>query len=77
MSKRASKKGRVRNERSLSRIGARVKIRIGAKDFTATVIEDRGNIGVGGQHLVRVRTSMGLGREVVEIEIPVEELRAA
>ena len=38
----------------LYRVGDRVKLRLGAHDVVATVIEDRGLLGPGGQQLVRV-----------------------
>jgi len=39
------------------RVGDRVKLKLGAHDVVATVIEDRGLLGPGGQQLVRVSVS--------------------
>lgn len=40
----------------LYRVGDRVKFKLGARDVVATVIEDRGLIGHGGEQIVRVAT---------------------
>ena len=42
--------------RNLYRVGDRVKLKLGAHDVVATVIEDRGFIGHGGEQIVRVTT---------------------
>ena len=40
--------------RPVYRVGDRVKFKLGAHDVVATVIEDRGFIGHGGEQIVRV-----------------------
>ena len=42
--------------RHLYRVGDRVQFKLGARDVVATVIEDRGFIGHGGEQIVRVAT---------------------
>ena len=36
-------------------VGALVRLRFGGRDLGATVVEDRGPLGVGGRHLLRVK----------------------
>jgi len=55
-------------------VGSLVKMRFGADNVVATVIEDRGPLGVGGRHLVRVRFHLEAVEEPVETEVPAEEL---
>lgn len=40
--------------RQLYHVGDRVKFKLGARDVVATVIENRGFIGHGGEQIVRV-----------------------
>jgi hypothetical protein len=41
----------------------------------AEIVEDRGHIGAGGRHLVRVRLEMeGLVEEPLEFELPLEHV---
>ncbi|MEK6607160.1 MAG: hypothetical protein AABZ30_05800 [Myxococcota bacterium] len=47
---------------------------MGTGDVKATVVEDRGAIGVGGRHLVRVRVE--IGEEQQEFELPADEVTA-
>jgi hypothetical protein len=42
------------------RVGNRVKVPYGTEELEAVVVEDRGNLGVGGRQIVRVRL---LGRD--------------
>lgn len=55
------------------KIGDRVRINWGGKKRRATVIEDRGDIGVGGRQLVTVR----VGKDGEPFTMPAEELRRA
>lgn len=57
-------------------VGSRVKLRFGVNDVTATVIEDRGNIGVGGRRLLRVRLEIPSTNEPIELEVPAEDVKA-
>lgn len=47
--------------------------RLGSREVKATVIEDRGAIGINGRHLVRVRVEPA-DAEPQEFELPAEEL---
>jgi len=49
----------------------------GAREVVATVIEDRGNIGVGGRRLLRVRVELTGGAEPLEFEVPAKDVRVA
>jgi len=54
------------------RVGDAVRVRLGARDIDATVVEDRGTIGIGGRNLVRVRVE--LADEGLEFELPADEV---
>lgn len=56
------------------RAGDRVSIVRGNYEIEALVIEDRGNIGVGGRQLVRIRVEDDPG-EFREFEAAAEETR--
>jgi hypothetical protein len=55
-------------------VGALVKMPFGTSEVVATVIEDRGPLGVGGRHLVRVRFLLEATEDPVETEVPVADL---
>src|SRR5947199_4623645 len=55
-------------------VGTLARMRYGATDVVATVLEDRGPLGVGGRHLVRVKFLLEGAEDPVETEVPVEEL---
>lgn len=55
-------------------VGALVRMRFGASTVVATVLEDRGPLGMGGRHLVRVKFLLEGTEDAVETEVPVEEL---
>jgi hypothetical protein len=65
MTKRAAKKSPTK----LS-VGSRVKFVFGVDEVTATVIEDRGNVGYKGRRLLRVRLDIDDVAEPIELEIP-------
>ncbi|MGH7297280.1 MAG: hypothetical protein ACRELB_20240 [Polyangiaceae bacterium] len=52
--------------------GAHVKVKLGGRDTDATVIEDRGNVGAGGRHMLRIRVGEGDG--AMEFEVPEEKV---
>jgi hypothetical protein len=54
------------------RVGDVVRFPFGAYKATGRIIEDRGNIGVGGRRLVRVSVEIGVGDETIEFEIPAD-----
>jgi hypothetical protein len=68
--------GHRRQRRATPKVGAFVGIRMGAEVKRARVIEDRGNIGVGGRRLVRLELEQDLidGDEPIRFERPVERL---
>lgn len=47
-----------------------MKFVFGVDEVTATVIEDRGNVGYNGRRLLRVRLDMDDVAEPIELEIP-------
>lgn len=56
------------------RVGDRVSFAFGKGRIIAMVVEDRGDIGVGGRQLVTVRRP-GHHEVLQELELPAEELR--
>ena len=69
---------RKRSRRAVVRVppvGSKVRFPFGALEITGTVIEDRGNLGIGGRRLLRVRYEIEGVDEPLETEMPVEELR--
>jgi hypothetical protein len=56
-------------------VGDTVRILFGGRWTCAEVIEDRGNVGWRGRHLVRVRVSLGDGVDPMDIEMPADETR--
>lgn len=59
-------------------VGARVEVFFGTDWVGATVIEDRGNIGVGGRRLLRVRLEMpDTGDDPLELELPAADVKVA
>lgn len=47
----------------------------GTREVEATVVEDRGPIGVGGRRLVRVRVALDAASDPLDFEVPAEDLR--
>ncbi len=60
---------------SVPPVGTLVTMRYGASELVATVLEDRGPLGIGGRHLVRVKFLLEATEDAVETEVPVEDLR--
>ena len=58
-------------------VGSRVMVAFGVKDVEATVIEDRGPVGMGGRWLIRVRVEIEGVDEPFEFELPVVEVKRA
>lgn len=58
-------------------VGSRVSFVFGLAPVTGTVIEDRGDLGVGGRRLLRVRFEIEGAGEPFETEMPAEELTLA
>jgi hypothetical protein len=57
------------------RVGDRVAFSFIGRAIEATVVEDRGDIGVGGRQLVRIRMFSEMDDYDREFEMPAEELR--
>lgn len=74
--KRKSANRAARSPRKRFRVGDRVKIRFGGSPIIATVIEDRGMIGVGGRQLIRVKAALEFSYPV-EFEVASDEVQAA
>jgi hypothetical protein len=55
------------------RVGDTVRVRLGGQTFPALVIEDRGDLGPGGSHLLRVEVRSNTD-EPERFEIPVDAL---
>jgi hypothetical protein len=55
-------------------VGALVKMRFGTTDVVATVLEDRGPLGVGGRRIVRVQFFLEAAEEPIDTEVPAEKL---
>lgn len=68
--------GHRRQRRATPKVGAIVGVRMGAVVKRARVIEDRGNIGVGGRRIVRVEIDPdpAFEEEPTRFERPVEWL---
>ena len=66
-----------RQQTGTPRVGAKVTLTFGGREVVATVIEDRGPLGVGGRKLLRVRLDIGEGVEPVEFELPAADVRVA
>jgi hypothetical protein len=47
------------------------------REVVATVIEDRGPVGMKGRRLLRVRLDVGDTSEPLEIEIPAADVKSA
>ena len=58
-------------------VGSKVKFVFGLNEVTATVIEDRGNLGVGGRRLLRVRFEIDGANEPFVMEIPADDVKLA
>lgn len=75
---KGSEKNKRRRRRAeataLPPIGARVRMRFGLGDVTATVIEHRGKLGVGGAKLLRVRFWMDRGADPIETEVALQDV---
>jgi len=58
-------------------VGSKVKFVFGLSEVTGTVIEDRGDLGVGGQRLLRVRFELEGAGEPFETEVPADNVKVA
>jgi hypothetical protein len=53
----------------------RLALDFGAREVVGTVVEDRGNVGMGGRRMLRVRLDWSETAEPPELEMPEVELR--
>jgi hypothetical protein len=53
------------------RVGSMVSFLFGGHEVTATVLEDRGPIGINGRQILRVRLELE-ATEPIEFELPAE-----
>jgi hypothetical protein len=60
-------------------VGDRILVRFVDRNLSAVVVEDRGNIGVGGRQLIRIRARLDQTDPESEVtyEVPAEEVRFA
>ena len=65
-----------KSSRSL-KVGSRVTFTYGLSTVRGVVIEDRGNLGVGGRHLFRIRFELDGAAEPFETELAASELHLA
>lgn len=68
---------RTHKPKSPLAVGSLVKLLFGIDEVTGTVVEDRGNVGMGGRHLLRVRLDIPDTSEPVELEIPADDVKSA
>lgn len=64
---------RKKSSKKVVRVGDRVRFHIAAIEIVAEVVEDRGNIGVDGRHVVAVRFE-GEDGEIQQMDWPAEEM---
>lgn len=70
MTRRAAKSARTFG------VGTIVTIMFGGRETNATIVEDRGNVGWNGRHIVRIAIELD-ATERFEYEIPAEEVKFA
>lgn len=59
------------------RVGARIKFDFGGHVTEGFVVEDRGNVGAEGAHILRVKVPVALTDESLEFEIRAASVRSA
>lgn len=78
MPSRGAKPKKQKRRRSvIPAVGSKVAFVFGAAQVTGTVIEDRGNLGVGGRRLLRVRFEIEGAGEPFETEIAADDVNVA
>jgi hypothetical protein len=58
-------------------VGAKVRFKFGGRDVVATIIEDRGPLGVDGVQILRVRLELAGINESMEFEVPATDVSVA
>lgn len=64
-------------KRAALRVGTRVRFVFGLGEVMGTVIEDRGDLGVNGSRLLRVRFEIDGVSDPLETEIPAAQVKVA
>lgn len=57
-------------------VGDTVTFPYGAFVATGRVIEDRGNVGAGGRHILRVSVDVGAEADPMQFEIPADTIES-
>lgn len=71
-----SHSGTKKKRTSVFRVGEEVGVRLAGRVLPAVIIEDRGDLGPGGSHLLRVEliAKKGASSERQQFEVPAQEL---
>jgi hypothetical protein len=77
MSNREIKSKGAKPKSPIPAVGSKVRFVFGLSEVTGTVIEDRGDLGVGGRRLLRVRFEIEGASEPFETEISADEVKVA
>ena len=66
---------RARHKANLG-VGTLVKFMFGGQEVQATVVEDRGHVGAGGRHILRVRLEVAAS-DPIEFEVRADDVHVA
>lgn len=58
----------------MPKVGDAVTARYGMYTVRGTVIEDRGNVGMGGRRMFRIHVDVGGDAEPLDFEIPADDI---
>jgi len=58
-------------------VGTKVRFKLGGREVVATIVEDRGPLGVGGVQILRVQLEVAGTDELMEFEVPATDVSAA
>ena len=56
-------------------VGDQVVFKYGVRDISGRIVEDRGNIGVGGRRLYRIEADVD-GIDSLAIELPIDDFKS-
>jgi hypothetical protein len=57
-------------------VGTIVKVAFGGREVKATIVEDRGNVGWNGRHILRIAIDLD-ATERFEYEVPADDVKVA
>jgi hypothetical protein len=77
MASRGTKSKGAKRKSTVPAVGSKVRFVFGLSEVIGTVIEDRGNLGVGGRRLLRVRFEIEGAGEPFETEIAADDVKVA